>query len=105
MDRRKYNKGIKGNKGGTGRPTLVDEKTRALVITKSWDRILKKFEKKNKSPEDEKQLDYISIEIAKKTIPQNIDLTTQGDKINQLYSDDQIDRIITRYLERRRTAS
>jgi hypothetical protein len=49
MDKRKYNKGTQGKKGGTGSPSLVEEKTKALVINKSWERILAKFDKKNKT--------------------------------------------------------
>lgn len=67
-----------GVKGRSGRKGGTDEHIRNLVVNKSWERILAKFEKKNKTPEDEKQLDYISIEIAKKTIPQTIDGNLNG---------------------------
>ena len=67
-----------GVKGKSGRKSDVDERIRSLVINKSWDRILKKFEKKNPTADDEKQLDYIAIEIAKKTIPQTLEGDLSG---------------------------
>jgi len=89
MDGRVNNKGTKGNKG---RPSLVIEHTRSLVINKSWERLLKLFEKKDVN---EKQLDTIALEIAKKTIPQNIDFTSKGEQI--AYTESQINAIIERY--------
>lgn len=73
----KHNNAV-GVKGKSGRKSSLEEGSRNLVITKSWDRILRKFEKKNRTAEDEKQLDYIAIEIAKKTIPQTIDGDLSG---------------------------
>ncbi len=61
----------KGNKGG-GRKTEADESVRNTVIDKSWNRINKKFDKKKKTDTDNKKLDDIAIEVAKKTIPKEI---------------------------------
>lgn len=69
----KGNKNAKGNKGGTGRPSLVDEVVRADVVNRSWNRIKAKFTKKKKTTEDERYLDQVAVEIAKKTIPQKIE--------------------------------
>ena len=101
MDKRKNNNGNTGNSGG-GRPSMRDERVIALVVNKSWNRILEKFDKKNKTPDDERALDVISLEIAKKTVPQKLDLTSLGDKINT-YSDEQIDRIVDRYTRLRKS--
>jgi len=67
----KGNQYAKGNKGG-GRKTLVEELVRRDVIERSWGRILDKFNKKNKTREDEIYLDQVSLKIAEKTIPQVI---------------------------------
>ncbi len=75
-----------GVKGKSGRKSDVDERVRSLVINKSWDRILKKFETQDKNEKKNivdidlnKQLDYIAIEIAKKTIPQQIEGDLSGE--------------------------
>ena len=60
---------------------MRDEKIMALVVNKSWERILIKFEKKNKTPDDERTLDVISLEIAKKTVVQKLDLSSLGEKV------------------------
>ena len=69
----KGKKGV-GNKN-SGRKPAVDELVKNDVLKKSWGRIRDKFNKKNKTAEDEKYLDIVSLELAKKTIPQNINLT------------------------------
>lgn len=99
----KHNNAV-GVKGKSGRKGGTDEHIRNLVVNKSWDRLLKKFDKEEDNSkrkiidkELEKQLDYIAIEIAKKTIPQNIDLTTKGEKLNN-YSDEQLKLIAQRIL-------
>ena len=72
MKRQKLNNAV-GKKGKSGRKSAVEELARNLVIKKAWDRIKNKFDKKNKTPEDEKFLDIAALEIAKKTIPQKIE--------------------------------
>jgi len=81
MDGRKNNKGIKGNKGGTGRPSLIDEQTRADVLNNCWDRILKRLIS-NKEAEVVK--DAIAFEIVKRSIPQKIDHTNNGNDFGEL---------------------
>jgi hypothetical protein len=71
MKGEKRNKAV-GVKGKSGRKSFQDEVVKALVINKSWNRILDLFKKDKKTKEDEKQLDIISLEVAKKTIPQEI---------------------------------
>lgn len=74
MDKRKFNKGVKGNKGGR-RPTLANEEIRAAVIDKSWSILLEVLD----NPEiDLKERRQIALEIAKKTIPQNIEGDLRG---------------------------
>lgn len=75
MDGRKNNKGTEGNKGGTGRPSLVDEKLRAAVIDKCWD-ILNTALDDDQVNDAEKR--KIALEIVKKTIPQQIDGNLNG---------------------------
>ncbi|MBS1516613.1 MAG: hypothetical protein JSS91_00840 [Bacteroidetes bacterium] len=79
MDGRSNNKGNKGNKGGIGRPSLIDEQTRALVLNKSWDRIKQILESKTVS---ETEKDSIAFELVKRSIPQKIDHTSNGNDIN-----------------------
>lgn len=93
MDGRVNNKGTKGHKGSGGRPTLIDEKTRADVLNKSWTRILKKLDNK-KTPEAVK--DEIAFEIVKRSIPQKIDHSNNGGDFKN-YSEDQINAIIKRH--------
>lgn len=73
MDRRVNNSGSKGNKGG-GRKSVFDESIRNAVISKSWD-ILQKFMDNKKSPEEEKR--KIAVEIAKRSIPKEIDFKSK----------------------------
>jgi len=70
-----------GVKGKSGRKSGTDEWVRNLVINKSWERIANKFDKKEKTAEDERQLDIISLEIAKKTIPQKLEGDLKGNFI------------------------
>jgi len=70
----KGNNFAKGNKGG-GRLNGRDEAVKMFVVTKSWERIKDKFQKTKKTPQDEKDLDIISLEVAKKTIPKDINIS------------------------------
>lgn len=79
-----------GNKGGTGRPSLVVDKVRAAVINKSWEKCLKWIEKKDKrikplTPEQE--FDLIKTVISK-SIPKdiNINSTDINNFLNELYA-------------------
>ena len=92
MDGRKNNKGTKGNRG---RPSMINEHTRALVINKSWERIYKKLDSKTVS---EAEKDMIAFEIVKRNIPQKIDHSNNG-KSFDTYSPEQIDAIISRHYQ------
>ena len=78
MDGRINNKGTKGHKGGTGRLSLIDEKTRADLLNNCWERILKRLVSKGV---DEAIKDEIAFEIVKRSIPQKIDHTSNGNDI------------------------
>ena len=58
-----------GKKGRSGRKSFQDEKLKALVINKSWD-ILSKALENSKVKAIEKR--KIALELAKKTIPQEV---------------------------------
>ncbi len=77
MDKRKNNKGTKGNKGGR-RPSLTNEKIRAAVIDKSWDILLNFLDTETENPLELKEKRQVALEIAKKTIPQTIDGDLNG---------------------------
>lgn len=78
MDGRVNNKGTKGHKGSGGRPSLIDEKTRADVLNNCWDRILKRLVSKTETEELKNEL---AFEIVKRSIPQKIDHTSNGNDI------------------------
>lgn len=78
MDGRSNNKGNIGNKGGKGRPSLIDEQTRALVLNSSWQRINEILGSKTVS---ENIKDSIALELVKRSIPQKIDHTSNGNDI------------------------
>lgn len=77
MDKRKNNKGTNGNKGGR-RPSLTNEKIRAAVIDKSWTILLDFLNAEIKNPLEIKEKRQVALEIAKKTIPQEIDGNLKG---------------------------
>lgn len=101
MDGRVNNKGTKGHKGAGGRPTLIDEITRADVLNKSWSRILKKLDSKKVA---EKIKDAIAFEIVKRSIPQKIDHSNNGGDFKS-YSEEQINAIIQRHNTSRQNKS
>lgn len=70
--KRQLPENCKGKKGKSGRKSATDEVVKSWVINKSWERIRDKFLKKKKTPEDEKHLDIVSLEVAKKTIPTEV---------------------------------
>ncbi|MFH1052766.1 MAG: hypothetical protein V1779_17740 [bacterium] len=86
-----------GKKGRSGRKSALSEETRKMVIEKSWDILLAYLNKADKNEMITIEKRKIALEIAKKTIPQNFDLTTKGEKLNN-YSDEQLKLIAQRIL-------
>ena len=103
MKGEKRNKAV-GVKGKSGRKKLTDEVVRAAVINKSWGILLDFLELPNLNILDLAEKRKIALEIAKKTIPQNIDLTTKGKEINH-YSDEQLRTIAERICSNSRATS
>lgn len=58
----------------TGRPSMVDEKLRAEVLTKSWDIIKRFFDDESKPLESKLQ---IAQHLAGKSVPQNLNVDGQ----------------------------
>ena len=67
-----------------GRKSLVDEKIRSAVINKSWDYLAKVFNDDQRLKLDltDKDKAFIAKDIAKATIPKNMDVTSNGKEMS-----------------------
>lgn len=76
--------GNPGNKGG-GRPSFQDEYLKSKMINKSWEWLNNNFDAM-----DKKSQQYIALELAKKSVPKDLNLNVRksiSDIINDIDND------------------
>jgi hypothetical protein len=82
-----------------GRQNFYNEKLRASVTNKCWEIIDKALVNPNVPLKERRNM---AMEIVKRSVPQNLDITTAGKELN-IYSDEQRTAIAERILKRSKT--